>query len=469
MELENIKLLIEKIKKIITNNIFLVIFIIFSIIEGMFFSYAVPFGQVPDEMTHYRFIENEFGTDGFYSEIESVLWIDAGYDQLPGNSEEKVPNDNDNINNIRFHNKLKISDFNLKITCLRHVPAALGFYLGVILNLPIMTCTRMAELFSLVFFIVIGGLAIKITPIKKDIFVFCLLLPMCLQQCASVNYDAVLIPCSFLLTAYVFNLFYNNKEVFWKDIIIIAVLSFVLFVVKLPYALICLIICIIPLTNYKLYIGKKFDFSIIVKKFWPLICIVIILLGVLYVYTHRSNPEIKTMVSDFLNIPVFLKLLRNTYESFAYYHLKQLVGIFGWLDSEVGSLYVIIVFCMLTFMNIEKYEEVEKELKVHQRLFLLLIAGIIVLLIEMAMQSYTYEYWQMDRNVSLETYCDYLSSITIILGVQGRYWIPILPMILLSISGINERKNKIVYISIQIIYYILSFIYVAGILLNRYW
>ena len=106
----------------------------------------------------------------------------------------------------------------------------IGLCLGMSLNLPIMTCTYLAEIFSFLFYITLGVTSIKIAPMKKDIFTFCLLMPMTVQQCMSVSYDAVLIPICFFLTAYIFYLYYSNHQVSWKELSLLAILSFVILI-----------------------------------------------------------------------------------------------------------------------------------------------------------------------------------------------------------------------------------------------
>lgn len=66
---------------------------------------------------------------------------------------------------------------------------------------------------------------------------------------------------------------------------------------------------------------------------------------------------------------------------------------------------------------------------------------------------------------------DYITKLPYIGGVQGRYFIPVLPLILLPLNSVKitnklVKINPIVY---QIIYYIIVFVYLVIILLNRYW
>ena len=98
------------------------------------------------------------------------------------------------------------------------------------------------------------------------------------------------------------------------------------------------------------------------------------------------------------------------------------------------------------------------------------VAGLLVmLLIYIALQAWTYEILGYDIYGGIDKYGTYISKINLILGVQGRYFIPCLPILLVAVSGDSVRKNKISYYIVQGIYYSISFISVIILLHSRYW
>ena len=421
-------------------------------------------------MTHYKYIEKEFGTSGYADEMASKIWSGGGYSELPSNEGVKVDESlAHSVSDAHFDKKLSIKDFHIKIQCIKHLPAGVGFYLGILLRLPIITCTHMAELFAAAFFVFMGCITIKIAPIKKEVFAFCMLIPETLQQCTSVNYDAVLIPCSMFLFAFILHLYYREEKVGWKDVLVIATVTIVIVVTKIPYAAISLCVLIIPASHYELNIGKKIEIASLIRRFWYLVLMLAMLAGFFYVYSRRHTPDMKTLVSDIMSFPEFLKLLWRTGDHLGYYHIQQLVGMFGWLDSVVSSIYIIIFFSVMVYLNSCITETVEGKIGIVRRAWLLLISIIIFMFIEAAIQSYTYEYLDWDRLAGISTYRSYISDLDMILGVQGRYWIPILPIILVSFSGETKRKKTSFYYIIQLLFYALSAVYVIGILYNRYW
>ncbi|SEQ86524.1 Predicted membrane protein [Lachnospiraceae bacterium NE2001] len=452
------------------ENILYLVFAVFILVQGLIFSFIVPFGQVPDEMTHYQLIEEEWGKSGYYNEIVAVVWQGGGYSSLPGNAEAKVDDAAvDSISNVKFSKGYDILEFRPHLNMIRHLPAATGFYIGVALHRPIIACAHMAEIFATIFFVVMGILTLKTTPIKKEIFAFCLLIPQCIQQCTSVNYDSVVIPTSIFLFAYILKLYYSDEKIKWKQMAILAVVSLVVLVTKAPYVLILLSIFIIPISRFELKIGKKFEAASFFRKFWYIFLALIIVVGVLGVYLLRRSPEIKTLVADILSFPSFVSLLYRTYAHWGYYHLQQMVGMFGWIDSVVTSQFLLLFFGMMVYLNVCIVEKVEKKLNFPRRLLLFIVAVAIVVLIEAALQTWTYKYLEWDTMAGIDVFRQYNTDLTEILGVQGRYWIPCLPLILVSLSGTIERKKVKVYYGIQFAYYIIALFNVITLLLSRYW
>ena len=54
-------------------------------------------------------------------------------------------------------------------------------------------------------------------------------------------------------------------------------------------------------------------------------------------------------------------------------------------------------------------------------------------------------------------------------GVQGRYFIPILPILLVSLFEGNEYNSRKIYRGAQIAFYLISMIYTLNLIKLRYW
>lgn len=446
------------------------VFLIIVVFEGLVYSQIIPFGQVPDEITHYRFMFEETGTVSFFEELRTVVWEDGQFYSIAGHSDVKVEDDQyDEVKTAYFNSKLSLSSLKINIKVLRHLPAILGFFLGVILHLPIIGCTFMAELFSLIFFAIMGYIILKIVPVKKDIFMFCMLLPMSLQQGISVNYDAVLNPCCIFLFAYILKLYYQEEKVRWRDLFLILGVLIPIVVTKAPYTLIIFSIFIIPLSKYDLKI-KNIDCIKILKKFWPVFVILCILGVVAFVYIGRRNTYVKTVIADVIQFKDTIDLFKRTFKMWGFYYIQQLIGMFGWLDATVSTIFIIFTLTIMTYLNCTTTEDFgEVKLSFVKRIILFIVGVALVLFIYIALQAWTYDYLDYDIYAGVDKYKEFISQIDFILGVQGRYFIPCLPIILVSVSGEAIRKNKVSYYVIQAMYYIVSFICIFGLLKARYW
>ena len=74
-------------RKIQRSAVVYIAFIILSLIQGIVYSFKLPFAQVPDELTHYENMETAFGTSGYTSELLSRLYYPAKLNTLPGNKD----------------------------------------------------------------------------------------------------------------------------------------------------------------------------------------------------------------------------------------------------------------------------------------------------------------------------------------------------------------------------------------------
>ncbi len=447
-----------------------IVFLIIVFIEGIVFSQVIPLGQVPDEMTHYRFMSEETGLYDFYSELANDVWVVGGFCDIPRNPDVKVDNAKfEKVSSSHFDSHLSLSNLNISIKSVRHLPATIGFVIGIIFGLPILWCTYLAEFFSLLFYALMGFIILKIVPVKKDIFMFCLLLPMSMQQGISVNYDAVLNPCCIFLFAYILKLFYQDEKIKWRNIFVMLGVLIPIAIIKAPYTLIIFSALIIPLSKYDLKI-RNFDLVYYIKKYWLITLLLFVSCVMLLVYLGRGNTYIKALVSDFLNIGDTFSLFQRTISEFSYYHLQQLIGMFGWLDSTVSSMFIIFTIVILTYLNCNRTEDTGEVVLNTARRIIMFVAGLLVmLLIYIALQAWTYEILGYDIYGGIDKYGTYISKIDLILGVQGRYFIPCLPILLVAVSGDSVRKNKISYYIVQGIYYSISFISVIILLHSRYW
>ena len=452
------------------KTILYLLFAVCALAQGLVYSFMIPLGQVPDEFTHYEMMEQEFGTEGYIAELKSEVYTAGGYENMPWRADVKVDNAAAAaVAGKQFSRRPGLTEFHPNIMIFRHLPAGIGFYLGTALGLPMMTCTYLAEIFSVLFFAGIGTLALKTAPVKKEIFALCLLIPESLQQCASVSYDATTIPLAILLFAWILRLYEDGTTVRWKHMLGIAGISFVLLITKPPYALIALTVFMIPAGQFELKIGKKIEMARLIRKYWYIAGILVLLLCGGGVYYLRNTSTMKTMIADVLCIGDFARMLGRTFKQLGYEYLHMMVGVFGWLDSRVSYGFVALFVGMTVWLNAARVEKPERELNAGRRWWMVFVFLLALLLSLIALQEYSYQILGADVVGGIDVFQQHVKNLDTIIGFQGRYIIPILPVLLVAVSGKTERKASKGYYLLQIAYYVYAFITVIGILQGRYW
>ena len=129
-------------------------------------------------------------------------------------------------------------------------------------------------------------------------------------------------------------------------------------------------------------------------------------------------------------------------------------------------LYIVLFFVMMTYMNGTNFTDITIRKK--DRAVYLILSIAIISLIYIALLSWTYQVWDYTIDTSWDVMVEYNKSLTSIDGVQGRYFIPILPLILLAFSG-NKKDGKGQYAVKMALFFIISIIHVGIVLSTRYW
>lgn len=447
-------------------------FVIMALVMGITFSFLIPVSQVPDETSHMRMMSEAIGLDNgeqIYDKLVSVT--DSSFlgppfserqdleDYLQGSG---TPLDRSTIQYTpRFTKRI-----------LWYFPSAAGLALGILCNLPFFWCMHLAELCSLVFYVLVCYKALQVIPVSKHLLCAIMLLPMSIQQGASINYDSILLPLSFFVTAYILSFRYKDKMLSWKNMLLILGVLCVIGIIKPPYILLGLLLFLVPFSKYNLYIKGKNIVTLIRKYKYPLIAVVIILIGI-GLYLKRENTYVQIMLAFARDLPGAFQLFANTLLSKTSIYTSQITGGFGWLDVHTSAWYTVYLIIMLLLLaRTNNRSDTSGVLKIETRdrfvsllLFLCVSVLIIISMIpwSIALQRDIYSLSANEHPIH-----GYLSRLDLIEGVQGRYFIPILFLFFFGISlPVTIKKSKMLLP--EAIYYGISFIYPVIILLDRYW
>lgn len=189
-------------------------FLPLGLIAGIAFSLLVPVYGVPDEPNHmdtaYRYSNLILGVgdtgdpDKIWqrqcdSRAKELLGYDVesgSYYQVYAHTFEYAP-DTDLI-------QVAYTDTSTLAPAVCFIPAALGITLGRVLHLSGLMTMQLGRLFNLLAFLLLTQFALALLPFGRNTFALVAVLPVTLQQACSASYDAVLLGCVFLFCAIAF-------------------------------------------------------------------------------------------------------------------------------------------------------------------------------------------------------------------------------------------------------------------------
>ena len=432
------------------------VFVIFESILGIMFMLILPTGTVPDEVYHAKAtytVSNMLM--GIHSNEESEILVrenDAIFFNNDAYRKAYLTRDDfehyihsytesagkTNLVGIRFYGKNVYSP--------AYFVPAIGLTFGRILGLNTAFTFLLARLFNLLFYIGIGYFAIKLLPFGKKAAVGLSLMPMAIHQAMSLSYDVFVNITALFIIAATLHLAFQEEE--RKRFIIlgifIALFALILFNIK-SHAY--FLVSFFPLLVLAL---KKISLSVqqisILKKI-VFVGIVLFIVGFFALYfTHffqnlPYNPTYITLsgsipktesysVSYFITHPTSLfRLFLSTFRvMWKWYIVSFIGGYLGWLDFMVPSWTTSIYLFLLIVLSLKRIEE-EKILQRKYKISFMGISILTVLFIVFGMAiSWT------------------VLTSPIVEGVQGRYFIPIAPLVLMCIPSnyimVDQKYDK---------------------------
>ena len=232
----------------------------------------------------------------------------------------------------------------------------------------------------------------------------------------------------YIFCGYTMHLIYKKEIVTWKDILFLAAIAGIMAPCKIAYIFVCGICFLIP--------KKKFR-----KKQYFIGCGMIMASGVVFLIIERMSFLYNSLVAtgesagavegavgfslhDIISQPInSLKMVFNTYFEQGEYYLGTIVGqSLGWFQVNISWVVIaglLLLLFMTTFSSAQESEcMTAKERIVVIMLSLIMIGGTVM---------------GMWLNFTPD-FCTYIA------GVQGRYFLPFLPLLVLAV------KNKTIYI-----------------------
>ena len=479
-------------KKLRIENMFALI----ASILGIILMFALPPLQGPDERVHMVRSYDLAKGRVFFTGSEDALLLPASMEEYTTKSQHinMALHVDKKITKEQYKEAKKIplnkellwqydADKTEAYSTIAYIPQALGMFIGDLLNLNLHYVFMLGRIINFIFWLTICYIALKIMPIKKELMMFVMLMPVCMQQAVILSPDAMLNSFSFLLIAYILNIKYEKKNFTIKNFIVIVLLCIGIVSVKLPYILISAMMLTIP--------KEKFKWKNILAKVGILFLTICIGFSTFFLWTKLSQPlktedEIKvteyqrqvlikahkplrvgppkeesddsvgyiyTFKQIILHPIEFTKIILRTIKMQGVYYIKTFVGYFGWLNAITPNYITILSGITLIFLMLNKSGE--HSLKLWDRFVYFSIGGALILILFILLYK-----WNG---------ADYTKVSYFIGSIQGRYFYPfIIPIMLsLSLDKLKFNLKKISWIIPSISIFILTIC--SNVILIRYW
>lgn len=370
-------------------------------------------------------------TEETYRLIHEKGWLGGEAD---GNSNENV------ISN----------QWTVRTTPLAYVPQALGMTLVRLFGAGSISLLFMGRLMNLAFYVAVTYLAMKRLPFGKEVLFGVALLPMTLHLTGSMSYDTVILGLTFYFTAVCLDLAYEKEQVRVRDSLTLAAVIFVLGPCKMVYAAVmglCLLIPVRKFGGWKRYLTAA---AVVLAAF----VVSMVLVNSQTIVTYATETE--TYVSwaeeagysfaQLLGNPkLVLRLFYNTLVWQAeHYHMTMIGAWLGNVDVvlEVPYLAVCWFTISLLLLTLRKPGEMI-QIRGGQRIWVWVTCfGCAAAILFSMLLAWT------------------PVSSRIITGVQGRYFLPILPVFLMSIKQdfavlTRNRDREILFLMCVVNAYVL--------------
>ncbi len=447
---------------------FAVWFLVITLVSGLLIMFFTPPMCSPDENAHFLnayavsrgdlFPEIVDGTPGRFVEGRVLTFVQNYLARFTGNLSDKYSFSeqyfnsylqNTNTEPVFYGNGLNT------INPIAYLPAGFSMmifrFFGSLVSsdlgaLPY-NLLIYGRLGNLLFFSFVMYYAIRNTRHFRKLFILMAMIPITLFLGASVNYDALLIPVTFLFISTAFNLITDpvEKKLTKNDIFCILFCTFFLVGIKLAYATLLLILLAIP--------RKKYGSTKRMIQCIAAVCAVGVIAQIPTVvnkvicsdmtpapYITEQTEYVKTHLWELPGVFI------NTFRMNKGYYLRSFFGALGQLDTNVPFPFEVVFYLLLFVVSL--FEICTTKLWNQQWKRLLPFAAALISFIGLFI--YMYLTWTPIPGIADGVGSNYIS------GVQGRYLIElIIPFIsVLCFGGLADNKyvNKAEKVIDRIIY-----------------
>ncbi len=418
------------------------LFLISGLLLGAFYSVFLPIGGAPDEPAHF-WRAYELSEGQLFANNEGNMLVPDNLLEATGNSysveENGYKKELENFSTVANTNHSPINGPADRYSFFNYIPQTFGVIIGKILNIPIIPTMIISRIFNMASCIVALYFCIKYIPVMKKLIFLIAMFPMTMQLLSSVSADGSIICAGIALISFVFY-FREEKEksIGWKESLLLLLICIVLTVSKPVYAFLCPIVFWIPKERFLSHKRKN---------------IAIFSIGaitILFVLFRMATSPLgsgrfgtgQDQTSFIMSNP--MSFLAIIFKNIFIRPDEFINGVIGkdleWFSVSMFYPYIITLFIFFLFLCAEKETKIPFSLKI----FTLCSFSAIVVFTFTTM----FITWSVPGS-------------SIIDGVQGRYFLPVLLLIPIFCLPTSRTSQKRILVKP-------NYLYITAILTNVY-
>ena len=317
-----------------------------------------------------------------------------------------------------------------------YVPQAIGIRIARLFSNKIHDAYIGAKIANSIFTLTICLAALYYIPFSKRLLLLIMLFPTSLQQMTSISADGITLCLAFFLVAYILHVIYRDGALKKRDLVIIALLCVVISLLKIIYVVLVLLVFAIPKHKYSSknqMLGYRIGvtaLAISLNLIWLKISS-----GFLLEFTPGvdSGAQVKYVLLNILNY--YSVVIRTFLKNGAEYIYSMIGSALGCYSININD-FVWIAFLALVIREAHKGKGLSTKEDSRIACFFLLafLAGAALIFTSLYVQWTPYSHAYVE-------------------GIQGRYFSPLMPELVIALIVLDRRKNENVFAQNNCLFY----------------
>lgn len=432
------------------------LFLLIAIPFGIIFVFFTPPFQAPDEDVHF-YRSYQLSEFQIISQKSNNVKPKIGA-MLPSSLQRTVKNFDSglpfhppwkvklNILQDVFSYPLNQDDKSFTILATAHVyspvpyiASSAGILIGRLFELAPMKLLYLGRIFNLFAWTIIMYYAIKIIPIGKYLMMSLALMPMSLFIASTISADVITNSISYLVISFFLKLSYPEDRLSYFDVLKAAMLIALLSLTKQGYNLLCLLFLLIPLGKVSSRLRYFSLFVLIIMS--ALIPPFLWYQSIKHLLPAPKMPAALLGSTDILGIISYysLTIIKDIMIHGTFY-IQSFIGNLGHLDVPLPYYIVIGYFVLLIVLGIT-FSSNEKNISLRSRALMIAVFVISYFIIVMIFSGF---------------YGDPVAYVVI--GIQGRYFIPIALLLLMPLRSIRLSSGYLRCEKLSVFFILVSLI-----------